>query len=287
MSRYHSFRRLAALVACVGSTSAITALAGASPAAAVVCQKGPLYASGSSFQNTAQNDFKANWEKFSKCTEKPTSGTIKYTATSSGKGMEVFGAGNLAGEHATELLNRKDTTVKALEEKAEACEPKIIKAAALFEPSGKCLDLFVGTDDAPTAKQLENMTGGAVGKTFKTTNRGAVVIPIAQGPVAAMLSLPAGCKLKTGNRVDLSNVALGQLYEGERVPSGGDPGGIQAQGGYSAETWGALLTQLGYTKVAKESELTETTFTETAPSETLTRYEAGAAEEEVTVHSKS
>src|SRR5262249_38281692 len=155
MSRYHSFRRIAALVACVGSTSAIAALAGASPAVAAECQKGPLYASGSSFQNTAQNDFKANWEKFSKCIEKPTSSTITYTATSSGKGMEVFGAGNLSGEHATELLNRKDTTVKSLEEKAEACEPKIKKAAAVFEPSGKCLDLFIGTDDAPTAKQLE------------------------------------------------------------------------------------------------------------------------------------
>jgi ABC-type phosphate transport system substrate-binding protein len=287
MSRYHSFRRIAALVACVGSTSAIAALAGASPAAAAVCQKGPLYASGSSFQNTAQSDFKANWGKNSKCTEAPTSATITYTATSSGKGMEVFGAGNLAGEFATELLNRKDTKVKTLEEKAEACEPQIKKAAATHEASGKCLDLFVGTDDAPTAKQLENMTGGAVGKTFKTTNRGAVVIPIAQGPVAAMLSLPAGCRLKAGNKVDLSNVGLGQLYEGERAPSGEDPGGIQAQGGYSAETWGALLTQLGYTKVAKESEQTSTTFTETAPEETLTRYEAGATEEEVTVHSKT
>jgi ABC-type phosphate transport system substrate-binding protein len=287
MSRYHSFRRLAALVACVGSTSAIAALAGASPAVAAECQGGSLYGSGSSFQNTAQNDFKTNWPTFSKCTVKPTSKTITYTATSSGKGMEVFGAGNLAGEHATELLNRKDTTVKGLEEAKSVCEPEIKKAAATFEASGKCLDLFVGTDDAPTAKQLENMTGGAVGKTFKTTNRGAVVIPIAQGPVAAMLSLPAGCKLKTGNRVDLANVALGQLYEGERAPSGEDPGGIQAQGGYSGETWGALLTQLGYTKVAKESELTETTFTETAPEQTLTRYEPGAVEEEVTVHSKS
>jgi hypothetical protein len=287
MSRYHSFRRIAALVACVGSTSAIAALAGASPAAAVECQAGPLYASGSSFQNTAQNDFKANWGANSKCTVAPTSSTITYTATSSGKGMEVFGAGNLKNEFANELLNRKDTTVGSLETKSEPCEPKINKAAATHEASGKCLDIFIGTDDAPTAVQLENMTGGAVGKTFKTTNRGAVVIPIAQGPVAAMLSLPAGCKILTGNKVDIANVALGQMFEGERAPVGADPGGIQAQGGYSAETWGSLLTQLGFTKVAKESELGTGSFTETTPEETLTRFEGGAGEETVTVHSKS
>jgi ABC-type phosphate transport system substrate-binding protein len=287
MSRYHSFRRIAALVACVGSTSAIAALAGASPAVAAECQAGPLYASGSSFQNTAQSDFKTNWPTFSKCTVKPTSSTITYTATSSGKGMEVFGAGNLKNEFATELLNRKDTTIKTLEEKAEACEPKINKAAATHEASGKCLDLFIGTDDAPTALQLENMTGGAVGKTFKTTNRGAVVIPIAQGPVADMLSLPAGCKILNASKIDMPNVALGQTFEGERTPSGADPGGIQAQGGFAKETWGALLVQLGYTKVINESFLTPTTFTETAPEETLTRFEAGAGEETVTVHSKT
>jgi ABC-type phosphate transport system substrate-binding protein len=288
MRRYHSFTRIAALVACVGSTSAIAALAGASPAVAAECQKGPLYASGSSFQKTAQEDFKAHIEANSKCTEKTKSTTITYTPTSSGKGMEVFGAGNLKNEFATELLNRKDTTVATAEK--TVCEPTINKLAATHEPSGKCLDIFIGTDDAPTALQLENMTNGAVGKTGSTgskTFRGAVVIPIAQGPVTAMLSLPAGCKIEGGSKVDMANVALGQLYEGERVPSGADPGGIQAQGGYLGETWGALLTQLGYTKVAKESELTKTSFTENTPEETLTRFEAGAGEETVTVHSKS
>lgn len=287
MSRYHSFRRFAALAACVGSTTAIAALGGASPAMAATCVKNTskLYASGSSFQNTSQANVKATWPAHSKCSEAPVSGEITYTATSSGKGLEVFGAGNLANEFATELLNRKDTTVKTLEEKSEACEPKINKAAATHEPSGKCLDVYVGTDDAPTAKQLENMTGGAVGKTFKTTNRGAVVVPYAQGPVAIGFSLPAGCVIQDGSHLYLPNTTLGQMFEGARKPSGEDPGGIQAQGGYKAETWGALLTQLGYSKVPSEPELTENKFTEKAPEESLTRF--GAGEEEVTVHSKT
>lgn len=290
MSRYDSFRRFAALAVCVGSTTAIAALGGASPAAAATCVKSSskLYASGSSFQNTMQADFKGSWPAHSKCTEAPTSGEFTYTATSSGKGMEVFGAGNLKDEFATELLNRKDTTVAALETKAETCEPKINKAAATHEASGKCLDVFVGTDDAPSLQQLENMTGGAVGKTYKKTNRGAVVVPLAEGPVAIGFSLPAGCKVQNASNIYLPNVTLGQMFEGERTPSGADPGGIQPQGGYAIATWGALLTQLGYSKVAKESELAENKFAETAslPEESLTRY-SETKEEEVTVHSKS
>ncbi len=297
MSRYVSIRRFAALAVCVGSTTAI-ALGAASPAVAATCVKASskLYGSGSSFQGTSQTNLKKNWPAHSKCSEAPTSGTITYTATSSGKGLEVFGAGNLGGELVGELLNRKDTTVKALEEKSETCEPKINKAAATHEPSGKCLDVFVGTDDAPSVKLLENMTTGAVGKTFKSNggvweqkaNRGAVVVPYGQGPLAVGFSLPAGCKVQNASKIYLPNAMLGQLFEGERAPSGADPGGVQAQGGYLKETWGALLTQLNYSKVAKESELAENKFTETAtPEETLTRYEAGAGEEEVTVHSKT
>ena len=290
MSRYDSFRRFAAVAACVGSTTAIVALAGASPAAAATCVKASskLYASGSSFQGISQTEIKNGWPAHSKCTEAPTTGTITYTATSSGKGLEVFGAGNLKDELATELLNRKDTTVKALEEKSETCEPKINKAAATHETSGKCLDVYIGTDDAPSAQQLENMTGGAVGKTYKKTNRGAVVVPYAEGPLAIGFSLPAGCKVLNASKIYLPNATLSQMFEGERKPSGEDLGGIQAQGGYAAATWGALLTQLGYSKVGKESELAENKFAETGslPEESLTRY-SESKEEEVTVHSKS
>ena len=288
MSRYDSFRRMAALAVCVGSTTAIAALGGASPAMAATCVKASshLYGSGSSFQGSSQTTLKEHWPEHSNCSEKPTSGTITYTPTSSGKGLEVFGAGNLKNEFATELLNRKDTTIKALEEKAETCEPKINKAAATHEPSGKCVDEYIGTDDAPSLQQLENMTCGAVGLTCKKANRGAVVIPYAEGPLAIGFSLPAGCKILNASKIDLPNVTLGQLFEGERTPSGADPGGIQAQGGYAAATWGALLTQLGYTKVAKESELAESKFTETAPEESLTRF-SSSKEEEVKVHSKT
>ena len=295
MSRHYSLRRIAALVVCVGSTSALAALGVASPAAAAVCVKNTskLYASGSSFQGTSQTNVKATWPAHSKCTEAPVSGEITYTPTSSGKGLEVFGAGNLKNEFASELLNRKDTTVKALEEKSETCEPKINKAAATHEPSGKCLDVYIGTDDAPSLTQDANMTKGAVGKTGHlpaegklSENRDAIVIPYAEGPLAVGFSLPAGCNVKEGTHLYLNNATLSQMFEGERTPSGEDKGGIQAQGTYAAGTWGALLTQLGYSKVATEGELTESSFTEATAEETLTRFSA-AGKEEVTVHSKT
>jgi len=300
MSRYYRrCRRLAVLAACVGSTTAVAALAGAGPAmASVKCDPGPLYASGSSFQNTAQSVFKTGWAgehenaklekiKNSNCEGGPPS--ITYTATSSGEGLEVFGMGNVKGEKQGELLNKQDSLVKKLEEEAKACGPKNAG------PPASCLDIFVGSDDGPTELPKNEQLGGATtasggksgNKGGEREHRAAVVIPVAQGPVAVMLSLPAGCKIQTGSKVDLTNVALGQLWEAKSAKGAkgaGDPGGIQAQGGYAAATWGAFLTQLGYTKVAKESELTATSFTETAPEETLTRYSA-SNEEEVEVRS--
>lgn len=300
MSRHYGFRRLAALAACVGSTTAIAALAGAGPAmASVKCDAGPLYASGSSFQNTAQAVFKEHWPgestntkgektKNSNCEGGPPS--ITYTATSSGEGEEVFGMGNVKGEKLGELLNKQDTTVKKLEEESKACGPKNVG------PPASCLDIYIGSDDGPTELPKNEQLGGATtasggksgNKGGEKEHRAAVVIPVAEGPVAVMLSLPAGCRIQSGDRVDVNNVTLGQLWEAKSAKGAkgaGDPGGIQAQGGYAAATWGALLTQLGYTKVAYAPEMTATTFTEQPPiEETLTRYSA-TNEEEVEVRS--
>ena len=93
---------------------------------------------------------------------------------------------------------------------------------------------------------------------------------MAEGPITVSLSLPAGCTVANESKLDVTNNTVTQLFEGLRKPKEGgkskDLGGIQAQGGYAANTWGALLTQLGVT------------FATSLPKEALTRHVAGASE---------
>ncbi len=234
MSRHHKKRRLAALAACVGGSAALAALAGAGTAAASVTCAPVGYASGSSFQSTAMSSVwltSAGWGSHSSCTEAPTSKTITYTKTSSGAGLEEFGD---TGEPAGEFHPEADPTAFASKE-----------AGLIKDVAGQNLDYYVGTDDPPSQGQLSEAqaaTGAA--------HLAQITVPIAQGPVTVMLSLPAGCLIPSGSQVDLPNKVIGQLWEGTNAPNGKDPGGIQAQGGYAIDTWGAFLTQLGYTKTA-------------------------------------
>jgi hypothetical protein len=230
MNRHHKRRRLATLAACVGSTAALVALGSAGSALASVTCRAPGYASGSSFQKTAQLSVyltSAGWGSHSNCSTAPTSSTITYTATSSGQGLEEFG--NTVGH----FLPEKDSTAFHSE-------------TGTKDVAGQVLDWFVGTDDAPTPRELGE---GALAAGTLHNQKAEITIPIAQAPVAVMLSLPAGCKLQASSAVDLNNTSLPQLWEGTTAASGEDPGGIQAQGGYAINTWGAFFTQLGYTKI--------------------------------------
>ena len=83
---------------------------------------------------------------------------------------------------------------------------------------------------------------------------------MAQIPIVALLSLPTGCLIPSGSKVEIDNTTLTQLWEGTNAASGKDPGGIQAQGGYASGTWGALLSQLGYTKTATNPPTEEKKF---------------------------
>jgi len=272
MRRYERFRRLAAVAACVGSTTAIAALGGAAPAMAKVkCDAGPLWATGSSFQGTQQKEFLKVWPTFSECETVPK---ITYFPNASGIGLEELGMGNVKGEKGGEFQNVDEEVLK-LEKNKEPCGPLNIG------PPAFCLDLYDGSDDAPTLKQNEFSTIASGGKTAGTTNRGTITVPTAEGPLAAMLSLPAGCKVLNHSRFDLGNVAWGQVFEGKKAPGSGDPGGIQAQGGFAAATWGALLTQLNYKYLGTNQEvfLSANSFTDvTPPEETLTRFKEGAVE---------
>ena len=278
----------AALLACLAAL-ALTMLAPPSASATPwICSSVPAFASGSSMQTLLQPGFLKNYWSLT-CSNPPyyyaETPEIFYTPTSSGEGLQVFGMGNEDGEGGDQLLADEDPTVKGLEGRKEPCGPLDIG------PPASCLDLFVGTDDPPTTAQLENATTASGGKSDEhepadgLRHRGAVVVPVAQAPIVVMLSLPAGCQIAEHSELDLTNVALGQLWEGEKAPSGEDPGGIQSQGGYPADTWGALLTQLGYAKVGSEGEVEarhaegEPAFAETAVHATLTRYRQGAEEE--------
>jgi hypothetical protein len=233
MNRHHMRRRLATLAACVGTTTALAALGSAGTALATVNCRAPGFASGSSFQKTAQLSVfltSAGWGAHSNCSTAPTSSTITYTATASGPGLEEFG--NTSGH----FVPSKDPTAHAAE-----LEEKGTKDAA-----GNVLDWFVGTDDAPTPRELGE---AALAAGTLHNQKAEITIPIAQEPAAIDLSLPASCKLQAGSAVDLNNTTLPQLWEGTKAPSGEDPGAIQPQGGYAINTWGAFFTQLGYSKI--------------------------------------
>jgi ABC-type phosphate transport system substrate-binding protein len=238
MSRHHKRRRFASLAACVGSTAALAALGSAGPAMASVKCLTPGFSSGSSLQNSAQNEiWLKHWSEHTSC---ETPSTITYTKTASGNGLNEFG-------NNTGVLNAAEDPGAV---KAEG-EGKGIKDA-----ESKVLDFYVGTDDPPSVRQLSEAEHAAGAKNGPVE----ITVPVAQAPVTVILSLPAGCRIAAGSTVDLNNTSIGQLWEGLNAKKGSDPGGIQAQGGYAADTWGAFFKQLGYTEVGSEGALKEDDF---------------------------
>ena len=241
MNRHYKSRRLVAIAACVGASAAIAALgdAGSALAGTVACSKAPGFSSGSSLQATGQQKVfltATGWGAHSSCLTAPTASSITYTKTASGPALEEFG--NNSGE----LQPQEDPTAFASTE-------------GVKDVAGQVLDWYVGSDDPPTAGELSEAQAAAGAKALAE-----ITIPVAQAPVAVLLSLPTGCLIPEGSKVDINNVTLPQLWEGTNPKSGSDPGGIQAQGGYEIDTWGALLTQLGYTSTATDPPTVANTF---------------------------
>jgi hypothetical protein len=233
MNRHHRGGRLTALAASAGAAVALAVLASAGTAAATVACRAPGFASGANLESIAQQQVwltSAGWGAHSNCATAPTSSTITYTKTSSGAGLEEFG--NTVGH----FLPAKDPTAHTAE-----LEEKGTKDAA-----GNVLDWYTGTEDAPTPRELGE---AALAAGTLHNQKAEITIPVLQAPLAVLLSLPAGCKIVSGSSVDINNTTLQQLWEGTNTPSGENPGGIQAQGTYAIATWGAFLTQLGYSKI--------------------------------------
>jgi hypothetical protein len=229
MSRHHQKTRLAALVASVGATVAIAALGSAGSAMASTCAS-PGYASGATAQTTAQTSIwltAANWGAHTACSSFPS---ITYTGTSAGQGLSEFGNDINAA-----LAPQEDETA--------------IKSGSPYkDKAGEVLDWYVGSDDPPEQGELTEAEIASSGSSAKATLE-EITIPVLQDPVAVFLSLPTGCAIEAKSSLDITGKDLVQLWEGTNPaePSDNDPGGIPAQGGYGAATWGAFLTQLGYT----------------------------------------
>ncbi len=247
MNRHHKHRRLAALAACVGTTVTLALAGGAGPAMASVTCQSPGYGSGSSLQSAAMTTVwltAGGWGApgHSNCSVLPS---VTYTKTASGPGLDEFG-------NNTGVLD-------------ETQDPTAFGSAGTPDDvHGKVLDWYVGTDDPPSQGQLseaETASGDA------HNNLEEITLPVAQSPVAVLLSLPAGCLIPSGSALDIPNNTVGQLWEGTNpAVAPNDPGGIQAQGGYAIGTWGAFLTQLGYTPTATNP-----------PTEPGTFHDAGGA----------
>ncbi|HEX7245528.1 MAG TPA: substrate-binding domain-containing protein [Solirubrobacterales bacterium] len=65
---------------------------------------------------------------------------------------------------------------------------------------------FIGTDDAPTAAQIANMTSVSSGA-------GVLTIPVAQTAIAIMADPPAGCSVESITNKDLENVFNGSIIK--------------------------------------------------------------------------
>jgi ABC-type phosphate transport system substrate-binding protein len=139
---------------------------------------------GSSLQALAQqtvwdSGFNISTSKAA-CSGKQGSGakpTVKYTSSSSGAGLESWGADG--------------------------------KTATGFGVT----NAFVGTDEAPNPnekKEIEEEATGAVSESVAS-------IPVLQAAVAIVVHLPANCKATSGKnpgRLDLDNVTLEGIYKG-------------------------------------------------------------------------
>jgi ABC-type phosphate transport system substrate-binding protein len=196
-----------AMAACAGVTVAGGMIGSSSALASGSLTCDNVYGNGSSLQNVAQNTvWISGFPSYNECSATPT---IKYTKTSSGAGLEEFGNGGNG------FVTTEDTGA----------------------PSG-VLDGYVGSDDPPTAGDLGNAETAAVEATLVE-----LTIPVAQAPVAVILSLPAKCTIAEGGRVDIQNAYLNDLWSG-KVPTGGsDPNNSGSP--YAENTWGAFFALIG------------------------------------------
>ncbi len=217
-------RRLPRRVAMFAAAFGITAIAGTAPAFAAAAGEN-IFGSGSSLQKVAQNSiWIPKWEAtpgdHSTLSNNPT---VTYFSSSSGHGLDEFG--NNTG--ALDLT--QDTNADS---------------AATNGYGVPVLDAYVGTDDPPggpvstPGSQLADASQAATGGAATAIDE--ITVPVAQAPVAVLLSIPTGITIGSGTKINLTNSLLQHIWSNN----------VPAAGGYGNFTWGALLSGAGLTKVA-------------------------------------
>jgi len=166
--------------------AAVAALAGPSAASAFapeppgLCEGESIHGNGSTFQEFAQlKVWIPDFNKFDCLVPPATEPVVTYTPTGSGPGLESWG---------------------------------VESATSNFGPT----NAFVGTDNAPTQKQREEIESHASSK----VGSGVETIPVEQAAVAVIVHLPADCTAKSGKketkkaRIVISNEKLNKIFEG-------------------------------------------------------------------------
>jgi TolB protein len=162
-----------------------------SPTSTAPCATGG-FASGSPLQAQPQEGvWLTDWgwaEDLGVCGALPT---VTYTPTSSEDALDEFGNNNGA-------LNPSQDGVAAK------------SGSSYTDAAGRVLDWYVGSEMPPTQGQLDNAqiaSGDRKGLLEEVT------IPVAQAPVAVLLSLPVNCALNPGSKVLMSSAMLVKLWE--------------------------------------------------------------------------
>jgi ABC-type phosphate transport system substrate-binding protein len=203
-----SFTVRRGLAACAVSAATLAAMVAPSVASAKkitksVCTGVSIVGNGASSEYVAQ---KAWWTEFSSAGSNPfkcTSGspTVLYYKTSSGKGLNSWGAGGT-------LVNPGSP------------DP---------EPAGfGAGDAFLGAEEAPNTEQAENIEKQE--EISKSVLKTVLTVPLVQEAIAVIVHLPAGCtatSTSNSGRLVLNSETLAEIFAGTRtswtsITDGGD-----------------------------------------------------------------
>jgi hypothetical protein len=183
-----------------GLLAATTALAALGSSSAALATT-PIYGSGAAVQKSIQSTWITD-----------SSSSVTYTSTNSGDGFAEF------GNFTASLNPAEDTTA----------DPQ--------------LDAYVAVDNPPTGSgsgtNLYDAAEAAYG-TPVSIPPGEVTVPVAQTPLALLISLPNDLSIPANQSISLGNVLAAEAYAGT-VPASTD---------YSKGTWGALLEDAKWTRI--------------------------------------
>jgi ABC-type phosphate transport system substrate-binding protein len=171
----------AALLA--GATVAAVGLSAGSASASLKCTGSNIIGQGSSLQKIAQQNVWAPAFASEVC-NKGTFPTVTYESTGSGAGLKEW---NSDGKRGSINTARQ----------------------------------FIGTDDAPTAEQISNITSVAGGASL-------AVIPVTQTSISIVANPPAGCTVEAITNKDLQNVFRGGYLKWSQLAT--------AEGGSACES---------------------------------------------------